>query len=137
MLVMDTNDAPLLGLRTVIYPAPDLAAAKAVFTEVLGVAPYFDEPFYVGFEVGGYELGLSPDADPAAGPITYWGTAELEAAVARITPAAVSMPEPVHDVGEGIKVATVELPGGFRLGLIEHPHFTAAERPAAADGPGR
>lgn len=51
-----------LGLRTVIYPAPDLDAAKAWFTEVLGREPYFDQSFYVGFEVGGYELGLSPAA---------------------------------------------------------------------------
>ena len=124
MVAMDTNDAPLLGLRTVIYPAPDLAAAKAVFTEVLGVAPYFDEPFYVGFEVGGYELGLSPDADPAAGPITYWGTAEIEAAVGRIRPAAVSMPEPVHDVGEGIRVGSVREPSGSLVGVIENPNFS-------------
>ncbi len=49
-----------LGLRTVIYPAPDLAAAKAWYTRLLGVEPYFDEPFYVGFSVAGYELALGP-----------------------------------------------------------------------------
>ena len=53
----------LLGLRTVIYHAPDLGASKAWFAGVLGVEPYFDEPFYVGFDVGGYELGLVPAAD--------------------------------------------------------------------------
>ena len=56
-----------LGLRTVIDPAPDLAAAREFFVGVLGTAPYFDQPFYVGFDVGGYELGLDPDADPATG----------------------------------------------------------------------
>ena len=64
---------PMHGLRTVIYPAPDLAAAKAWWTELLGFGPYFDEPFYAGFEVAGYELGLLPDADPALGALTYWG----------------------------------------------------------------
>lgn len=49
-----------LGLRTAIYPAPDLAAAKAWYSKVLDLAPYFDEPFYVGFSVGGFELGLLP-----------------------------------------------------------------------------
>ena len=58
-----------LGLRTVIYPAPDLEAMKAWFAALLGIGPYFDQPFYVGFEVGGYELGLDPSADPAAGPV--------------------------------------------------------------------
>jgi len=57
----------ILGLRTVIYPAPDLAAAKRWYSDLLGAAPYFDEPFYVGFSVGGFELGLVPDAIPGTG----------------------------------------------------------------------
>jgi len=59
----------ILGLRSVIYPAPDLDAAKRWYSEVLGIAPYFDEVFYVGFTVGGFELGLVPDATPGtSGP---------------------------------------------------------------------
>ena len=50
-----------LGLRTVVYKVSDLGRAKAWYTKVLGIEPYFDEPFYVGFNVGGYELGLDPD----------------------------------------------------------------------------
>ena len=69
--------AMFLGLRTVIYPAPDLDASKAWFTKLTGVEPYFDEPFYVGFEVGGYELGLDPDpSEGSSGPggsVAYWG----------------------------------------------------------------
>ena len=52
----------LLGLRTAIYRTPDIAAGKLWYTKVLGFPPYFDQPFYVGFNVGGYELGLLPDA---------------------------------------------------------------------------
>lgn len=55
----------ILGLRTAIYHVPDLARAKAWYAEAFGVAPYFDEPFYVGFSVGGYELGLDPDVSLA------------------------------------------------------------------------
>ena len=54
-----------LGLRTAKYTARDIGAAKAWYTEVLGVSPYFDEPFYVGFNVAGFELGITPD-DAAA-----------------------------------------------------------------------
>lgn len=62
------------GLRTAIYPAPDLAAAKAWYSRVLGREPYFDEPYYVGYSVGGFELGLIPDGTPgASGVIVYWG----------------------------------------------------------------
>lgn len=71
----------LQGLRTVIYPSPDVEAAKAWWTGLLGIEPYFDEPFYVGYEVAGYELGLLPDGNPADGAITYWGTDDVAAAV--------------------------------------------------------
>jgi hypothetical protein len=50
--------ALLLGPRTAICPAPNLVRAKAWYAQVLRQAPYFDEPFYVGFEVGGFKLGL-------------------------------------------------------------------------------
>jgi catechol 2,3-dioxygenase-like lactoylglutathione lyase family enzyme len=55
----------LKGLRTAIYHVGDLDRAKGWYGEVLGKEPYFDEPFYVGFDVGGFELGLQPDEDGA------------------------------------------------------------------------
>ncbi|MBA3033733.1 MAG: VOC family protein [Gammaproteobacteria bacterium] len=114
----------LLGLRTAIYPAPDLAAAKRWYTEVLGQAPYFDEPFYVGFAVGGFELGLLPSAQPGtAGPQPLWGVADITAAHARLLELGATALEPIVEVGEGIKVAAVQDPFGNRLGLIENPHF--------------
>ena len=60
----------LLGLRTIIYPAPDLETAKEWWCNFLGYEPYFDEPFYVGFNVEGYELGLLPDANQVDGAQT-------------------------------------------------------------------
>ncbi len=125
-----------LGLRTVIYPAPDLAASKAWFTELLGFGPYFDEPFFVGFQVGGYELALDPDGDPALGPIHYWGVGDADAALARLLAAGAREHQPVTEVGEGIRVAGVLEPGGTVLGIIENPHF-ALTTPPAQDGPGR
>jgi catechol 2,3-dioxygenase-like lactoylglutathione lyase family enzyme len=113
-----------LGLRTVIYPAPDLAASKAWFTELLGQQPYFDEPFYVGFEVGGYELGLDPSADVAAGAVSYWGVPDADAAWQQLLAAgATAHSEGVQDVGNGIRVGTVRQPAGSFVGIIENPHF--------------
>jgi len=112
-----------LGLRTIIYPAPDLAAAKAWFTQVLGAPPYFDEPFYVGFSVGGYELGLAPNADPSDGPVTYWGVDDAQAAYAALLERGATAHGEVQDVGEGIKVGSVREPGGSLVGVIENPHF--------------
>jgi predicted enzyme related to lactoylglutathione lyase len=126
-----------LGLRTVIYPAPDLAAATAWWTALLGHGPYFEEPFYVGFEVAGYELGLDPNLDPADGPTTYWGVGDLDAAATAITAAGATVRSPVAEVGESIRVATFTEPGGNVVGLIENPHFAAAADAAAGPGPGR
>ena len=56
-----TNTSHFLGLRTAIYHAPDLGKVKSWYSRILGFEPYFDRPFYVGFNVGGYELGLDPD----------------------------------------------------------------------------
>lgn len=114
-----------LGLRTVIYPAPDLDAAKQWWTDLLGFGPYFDQPFYLGYEVAGYELGLLPTADPAEGALTYWGVDDVQAAV----DAAVSLGATVHvaasEVGEGIVTATVTNPQGAIVGFIHSPHFRA------------
>jgi predicted enzyme related to lactoylglutathione lyase len=116
----------ILGLRTAIYPAPDLDAAKRWYSEVLGQAPYFDEPFYVGFSVGGFELGLLPNAQPGtSGPQPLWGVANIESAYARLLELGATALDPVTDVGEGIKVAALQDPFGNRLGIIENPHFNA------------
>ncbi len=117
----------MLGLRTAIYPAPDLAAAKAWYSQVLGQAPYFDEPFYVGFNVGGFELGLLPDATPGTtGPQPLWGVADANAALERLLALGAQPLEAVAEVGGGIKVAAVVDPFGNRLGLIENPLFDPA-----------
>lgn len=134
---MTQNPGPLLGLRTVIYPAPDLAAAKDAFTALLGFGPYFDEPFYVGFEVAGYELGLDPNADPTVGPVPYWGVADLDAAVAALVATGATVRDEPAEPGDGIKVATLRTAHGEVVGLIENPNFAAAPRPPSAVGPGR
>ncbi len=113
-----------LGLRTAIYPAPDLAAAKIWYSKVLEAEPYFDQPFYVGFNVGGFELGLLPTAQPGTnGPQALWGVTLIESTVARLLELGATVIEPVTDVGEGIKVAAVQDPFGNRLGIIENPNF--------------
>jgi catechol 2,3-dioxygenase-like lactoylglutathione lyase family enzyme len=115
---------PLLGLRTVIYPAPDLAGATRWWTDFLGVPPYFEEAFYVGFEVAGYELGLLPDGDPADGALTYWGVDDVPGAVAVAVDAGCEVHTPVADVGEGIVTATVRRTDGTIIGFICNPNFS-------------
>jgi catechol 2,3-dioxygenase-like lactoylglutathione lyase family enzyme len=116
-----------LGLRTAIYPVNDLEKAKRWYTQAVGFEPYFDQPFYVGFSVGGFELGLIPDgAAGTVGPQPLWGVSSAADAVAHLLAIGATPLEPVTEVGEGIKVAAVTDPFGNRLGVIENPHFNLA-----------
>ena len=113
----------LNGLRTVIYPSTDLAADKTWWANLLGSEPYFDQPFYVGFNVAGYELGLLPDADPADGSLVYWGVDDVAAAVEQALAAGSEVHTPIADVGDEIVTATVKTPAGTIVGFIYNPHF--------------
>ena len=114
------------GLRTVIYHAADLNAAKEWYARALGVQPYFDQPFYVGFNIAGYEFGLDPDPNSATGTsaIAYWGVADAEAALARLVELGATDRLGVQDVGDGIRLASVIDPFGNVFGIIENPHFS-------------
>jgi len=120
----------LKGLRSQIYQVADLAAAKAWYTGLLGTPPYFDEPFYVGFNVGGYELGLQPSDAPDGGQakeaVTHWGVPDADAACVRLLALGATPYQPVQDVGGGIKLGGVRDPQDNVLGVIENPHFLAA-----------
>lgn len=116
-----------LGLRTAAYHVNDIDAAKTWYSAVLGLAPYFDQPFYVGFNVGGYELGLQPTESDATnkadGAVAYWGVEDASAALKRLLQQGATLHEDVQDVGEGIKVASVKDPFGNVFGVIENPNF--------------
>src|ERR1019366_1533810 len=92
---------PLHGLRTTIYYVADLDDATAWWTEFLGFEPYFNESFYVGFSVAGYELGLVPSEEDAGS----------------------SLHEAANDVGDGIVTGAVLSPHGNIVGFIFNPHF--------------
>jgi predicted enzyme related to lactoylglutathione lyase len=120
-------ESGFLGLRTVVVQVGDLERAKAWYRSLLGLDPYFDQPFYVGFNVGGFELGLHPaDATHPPGPggaVAYWGVPRMSDAWSRVQKMGVAAVDPPQDVGEGIQVATIKDPFGNLIGLIENPHF--------------
>jgi predicted enzyme related to lactoylglutathione lyase len=119
----------ILGLRSAFYAAPDLVKGKAFYTEVLGMPPYFDEPYYVGYAVGGFELGLIPDAQPVGvnGCGAFWGVPDAAAELVRLIGLGARVHEELKDVGGGIKVASVLDPFGNVFGIIENPHFKPDE----------
>lgn len=114
------------GLRTVIYHVDDIEQAKAWYSSVLGFAPYFDEAFYIGFNVGGFELGLDPDqSDMSKGnnEVAYWGTEDAEGELRRLIELGAEQYREVQDVGGGIRVGKVKDPFGNIIGIIENPNF--------------
>ena len=114
----------ILGLRTAIYPVTDLNAARQWYASALMHEPYFDQPFYVGFQIGGFELGLVPDGKPGTeGATPLWGVDNADIELARLIGLGGTLIEAVTDVGDGIRVAAVMDPFGNRFGIIENPHF--------------
>ena len=109
-------------LRTVIYHAKDIEAAKNWYIKATGVQPYFDEPFYVGFDINGYELGLDPDGShftPGNHSISYWAVDDVLIASEKLVTSGALLIQQKTNVGGTIEVAIVEDPFGNHIGLIE------------------
>lgn len=118
------------GLRTVIYQVDDLQKAKDWYSSVLGFAPYFDEPFYVGFNVGGFELGLDPDGENVVkgnNAIAYWGVSDIETVYKKLQQLGAEKISEITNVGDEIEVAVFKDPFGNSFGIIKNPHFKFEE----------
>jgi predicted enzyme related to lactoylglutathione lyase len=109
------------GIKTVLHPVSDVAKAKDVYTALLGVAPTTDEPYYVGYEVEGQQIGLVPGGGQQgmSSPVAYWHVADIETKLAEVTAAGATVTEAAHDVGGGRLVATVTDLDGNVLGLLQ------------------
>jgi predicted enzyme related to lactoylglutathione lyase len=110
-----------LGIKTVLHPVTDLAAAKPVYTALLGVPPTADAPYYVGYDAEGQHIGLVPNGGPQGmtSPVAYWHVPDIEAKLAEVIAAGATLNEAAHDVGGGRLVASVTDPDGNVLGLIQ------------------
>ncbi|RZL60335.1 MAG: VOC family protein [Pedobacter sp.] len=115
------------GLRTVIYKVQDIDEGKVWYAEAFGMEPYFDEPFYVGFNIAGYELGLQPEEEMPSvkgdNTITYWAVEDIHTEYNRLLELGATMHEAPENVGGEIMVASVKDLWGNIIGLIYNPHF--------------
>jgi predicted enzyme related to lactoylglutathione lyase len=109
------------GIKTVLHPVSDLAAAREVYAALLGTAPQTDDAYYVGFDAAGQHIGLVPGGGPQGmfSPVAYWQVADLEAKLAEVTAAGATVKDAPRDVGGGRVVATVTDPDGNVLGLLQ------------------
>lgn len=115
------------GLRTTIYKVGNLQEAKEWYTKAFQKAPYFDEPFYVGFNIGGYELGLDPEqedkGEKASSVVAYWGVENIQEEYDRLLAIGAKAATSPMNVGGPIMVATVKDPWGNLIGIIHNPVF--------------
>ena len=111
------------GLRTIIYPVEDLARAKTLYGALLGVAPYADETYYVGFRVGDQELGLDPNGhgQGMTGPVGYWDVDDIEESLKLLLDAGAQEQQAIRDVGGGKLIASVKDADGNVTGLVQSP----------------
>jgi predicted enzyme related to lactoylglutathione lyase len=110
-------------LSTIIYPVKDLGGAKALYGTLLGVQPYVDQPYYVGFRLGDFELGLDPNghAQGVTAPIGYWEVEDIKQSVEQLLDAGAEVQSEIRDVGGGRLIATVRDADGNVTGLMQSP----------------
>ncbi|MDQ0681787.1 putative enzyme related to lactoylglutathione lyase [Streptomyces sp. B4I13] len=111
------------GLQTIIYPVKDVDRAKALFTALLGVEPFADEPYYVGFKAAGQDVGLNPNghAQGLTGPVPYWHVTDIRDRLAALLAAGAEVLQDVQDVGNGRLIASVKDADGNLVGLLQDP----------------
>ena len=109
-------------LRTIIYHVTDLEKAKQWYTKVTGIAPYFDESFYVGFDIKGCELGLDQNltyTNNGEHSVAYWQVDNINEATENLIDNGAKVVSAIQDVGGGISVTVLADPFGNHIGLIE------------------
>lgn len=125
------NESGMLGLRTAVYKVNDIQKATLWYSEVFSRSAYYNQPYYVGFNIDGFELGLMPDTQNtqrASNVIAYWGVTNIDTEYQRLIQLGAVADTPIADVGGGIRLGTVKDPFGNILGLIYNPLFTPKEQ---------
>ena len=109
------------GITTIIYPVTDLAKAKRLFTEVLGTPPDYDQPYYVGWNIEGQNIGLDPHGHSKGmtGPLPYVQVEDIKSTLQTLLDAGAEPHHDVRNVGGGRLIAAVKDPDGNVIGLLQ------------------
>jgi predicted enzyme related to lactoylglutathione lyase len=108
------------GVRTVIYPVKDIARAKIRFRTLLGIEPYSDESYYVGFKVGDQDIGLDPHGH-TEGMTVYYQVDDITQSLQSLLDAGSQIVQEIKDVGGGRLIASVRDADGSIIGLLQDP----------------
>lgn len=121
----------ILGLRTTIYKVSDIAKARDWYAKAFQTKAYFDEPYYVGFNIGGFELGLQPEEGikgvKLESVVSYWGVEKIQEVYDRLILLGATENEKPYNTGGEMMTATLKDPFGNVIGLIYNPYFKLKE----------
>jgi predicted enzyme related to lactoylglutathione lyase len=106
------------GIRTVIYPVKDIAKAKTLFSKLLGIQPYADQPYYVGFKVGDQDIGLDPNGHKD-GMTAYYHVDDIRSSLQLLLDSGAQTLQEIKDVGGGRLIASVRDADGNIIGLLQ------------------
>ena len=111
------------GIRVFICPVKDIARAKTLYSKLLGIEPYLDEAYYVGFRVGDQEIGLDPNGHRKGmtAPVGYWHVNDIKKSLQMLLDAGAQAQQEVKDVGGGKLIASVKDADSNIIGLIQSP----------------
>ncbi len=106
------------GVKTIVYPVKDIARAKSLFRDLLGVEPYADAPYYVGFKVGNQDIGLDPNGHKE-GMTVYYHVDDIQKSLQGLVQTGAQVQQEVKDVGGGRLIAVVKDADGNLIGLLQ------------------
>ena len=104
----------------IVYPAKELTSTKQIFSKFLGVEPYVDGPYYVGFKSGEMEFGLDPNPQNTV-PVTYIDVADIKSSLQEIIASGATLQQDFKDIANGLLVARVKDKDGNILGFRQKP----------------
>ena len=109
------------GVKTIIYPVHDAAKAKALFSKLLGVEPYADSAFYIGYKVENQDIGLDPNGHKSGmtGPVAYYHVSDIKQSLQNLQDAGATLVQDVKNVGGGRLIASVKDADGNPIGLVQ------------------
>ncbi len=106
------------GIKIIIYPVKDLQKAKKRFSGLLGLEPYTDSTYYVGYRTGDQEIGLDPNTH-RHGMTAYYAVDDISRASQELLDNGAQVIQEIKDVGMGRRVASFRDPDGNVIGLVQ------------------
>jgi predicted enzyme related to lactoylglutathione lyase len=111
------------GIELFVYPVKNIAQAKVLYSKLLGVEPYADQAYYVGYKVGDQEIGLDPNGHKQGmtGPVGYYHVTDIKKSLQLLLDAGAQAQQAITDVGGGKLIASVKDADGNVIALMQLP----------------